>query len=59
MERDGLSHEDANLQVSDFLSEMALDISRGGDPFKWETLFVDEFSLEPDFFEDLVFALVQ
>jgi len=58
IERDGLSREDADLQVSAFFSEMALDISQGGDPFEWEHLFVDEFSLEPDFFEDLVFALV-
>jgi len=58
MERDELSHEDAELQVSAFFSEMALDLNQGGDPFEWETLFVDEFGLEPDFFEDLVFALV-
>ena len=58
IERNGLSREDADLQVSAFFSEMALDISQGGDPFEWEHLFVDEFSLEPDFFEDLVFALV-
>ena len=58
IERDGLSREDADLQVSAFFSEMTLDISQGSDPFEWETLFVDEFSLEPDFFEDLVFALV-
>lgn len=58
IERDGLSREDAELQVSAFFSEMALDISQGGDPFEWEHLFVDEFSLEPDYFEDLVFALV-
>ncbi len=58
MERDKLSHEDAELQVSAFFSEMALDLNQGGNPFDWETLFVDEFGLEPDFFEDLVFALV-
>jgi hypothetical protein len=58
MERDGLSHEDAELQVSAFSSEMALHLNQGGDPSEWETLFVDEFGLEPDFFEDLVLALV-
>ena len=58
MERDGLSHEDADLQVSAFFSEMALDLNQGGNPFEWETLFVDEFGLEPDFFEDLVLALI-
>ena len=58
MERDGLSHDDAELQVSAFFSEMALDINQGGSLFEWEELFTDEFSLEPDFFEDLAFALV-
>ena len=58
MERDGLSREDADLQVSAFFSEMALDISQGGDLFEWEELFTDEFGLEPDFFEDLALALV-
>lgn len=58
MERDGLSHDDAELQVSAFFSEMALDINQGGSLFEWEELFTDEFNLEPDFFEDLAFALV-
>ena len=58
MERDGLSHDDAELQVSAFFSEMALDTNQGGSLFQWEELFTDEFSLEPDFFEDLAFALV-
>ena len=58
MERDGLSHDDAELQVSAFFSEMALDINQGGSLFEWEELFTDEFGLEPDFFEDLAFALV-
>ncbi len=58
MERDGLSHEDAELQVSAFFSEMALDVNQGGSLWDWEDLFVDEFGLEPDFFEDLALALV-
>jgi len=58
MERDGLSREDADLQVSAFFSEMALDVNQGGDLFEWEDLFGDEFGLEPDFFEDLALALV-
>jgi hypothetical protein len=58
MERDGLSHDDAELQVTSFFSEMALDVNQGGDLFEWESLFSDEFGLEPDFFEDLAFALV-
>ena len=38
MERDGLSHEDAELQVSAFFSEMALDVNQGGSLFEWEEL---------------------
>ena len=29
----------------------------GGDPFEWENEFVQEFGLEPDYFEDFLFAL--
>ena len=58
MERDELSHEDAELQVTAFFSEMALDINQGGDLFDWEDIFTSEFGLEPDFFEDLALALV-
>lgn len=57
MERDGLSAEDAINQVSNFFNEMSEDLSMGGDPFEWEHAFTSEFSLEPDFFEDLVFAM--
>jgi hypothetical protein len=57
MERDGLSHEEAQDQVVAFNSEMALDISQGGSLWDWEDLFVDEFGLEPDFFEGLALAL--
>lgn len=58
MERDGLSHDDAELQVSAFFSEMALNVNQGGSLFEWEELFTDEFGLEPDFFEDLALQLV-
>ena len=57
MERDGLSREDAIHQTATFFREMSEDIATGGDPFEWEHTFTSEFSLEPDFFEDLIFAL--
>ena len=58
MERDGLSREDAIHQTATFFHQMSEDIGAGGDPFEWEDLFTSEFGLEPDFFEDLIFALV-
>ena len=57
MERDGLSREDAIHQTATFFREMSEDIATGGDPFEWEHTFTSEFSLEPDFFEDLIFSL--
>ena len=54
MNRDGLSREEAEDQVVAFNSEMWLDVGQGGSLFDWEEAFTDEFSLEPDFFEDLV-----
>ena len=57
MERDGLSREDAIHQTVTFFREMSEDIAMGGDPFEWEDTFTSEFSLEPDFFEDLIFSL--
>ena len=36
---------------------MQEDIVSGGDPFEWENEFVQEFGLEPDYFEDFLFAL--
>jgi len=36
---------------------MCEDIDAGGDPFRWENEFVEEFGLEPDFFEDFIFRL--
>lgn len=55
MDRDGLSREEAEDQVTAFTSEMWLDIGQGGDPSEWEHIFMSEFSLEPDFFELLIF----
>ena len=54
MNRDGLTHEEAESQVIAFSSEMWLDIGQGGSLLMWEEAFTDEFSLEPDFFEELV-----
>ena len=54
MVRDGLSHEEAQDQVAAFNSEMWADIGQGGRISKWEETFTDEFSLEPDFFLELV-----
>ena len=54
MERDGLSHEEAQDQVVAFNSEMWADVGQGGSLLEWEETFTDEFSLEPDFFLELV-----
>lgn len=54
MERDGLSHEEAQDQVVAFNSEMWADVGQGGSLLQWEEAFNDEFSLEPDFFFELV-----
>lgn len=57
MSRDGLTQAEAVKQVKDFFNSMREDISSGGDPFEWENEFVQEFGLEPDFFEDFIFSL--
>ena len=57
MSRDGLTKAEAVKQVKDFFNSMREDISSGGDPFEWENEFVQEFGLEPDFFEDFIFSL--
>jgi hypothetical protein len=54
MERDGLTRQEAEDQVTAFNSEMWLDVGQGGSLFEWEDSFSSEFGLEPDFFEDLV-----
>ena len=55
MSRDGLSKDEAIKMVKDFFAEMEKDVLNGGDPFEWENVFVQEFGLEPDYFEDFVF----
>ena len=57
MSRDGLSQAEAVKQVKDFFNAMREDINSGGDPFEWENEFVQEFGLEPDYFEDFIFSL--
>jgi len=57
MSRDGLSQAEAVKQVKDFFNAMREDIDSGGDPFEWENEFVQEFGLEPDYFEDFIFSL--
>ena len=57
MSRDGLTEAEAVRVVKSFYFEMKNDIESGGDPFQWENEFVQEFGLEPDYFEDFIFAL--
>ena len=57
MSRDGLTQAEAVKQVVTFFKSMQADISDGGDPFQWENDFVQEFGLEPDYFEDFLFRL--
>jgi hypothetical protein len=57
MSRDGLTQAEAVKQVVTFFKSMQADIVDGGDPFSWENDFVQEFGLEPDYFEDFIFRL--
>ena len=57
MSRDGLTQAEAVKQVVTFFKSMQADIVEGGDPFQWENDFVQEFGLEPDYFEDFLFRL--
>ncbi len=57
MSRDGLSQAEAVKQVVTFFKGMQSDIAEGGDPSEWENDFVQEFGLEPDYFEDFLFRL--
>ena len=57
MSRDGFTQAEAVNQVVNFFKRMQQDIREGGDPFEWENDFVQEFGLEPDYFEDFVFSL--
>ena len=57
MSRDGLTQAEAVNQVVTFFKSMQADIVGGGDPWQWENDFVQEFGLEPDYFEDFLFSL--
>jgi hypothetical protein len=36
---------------------MRADWEHGGDLSEWEHMFMDQFGLEPDYFEDFLFRL--
>jgi hypothetical protein len=58
MSRDGLSQAEAVDQVVGFFKTMQTDIlEHEGSPSEWENEFVQEFGLEPDYFEDFIFRL--
>ena len=57
MSRDGLTQEEAVKQVVRFFKDMKADWEAGGDLSEWEHIFMSEFGLEPDFFEDFIFRL--
>ena len=58
MSRDGLTQAQAVKQVVTFFKSMQNDIFEGGDPFQWENDFVQEFGLEPDYFEDFILRII-
>jgi|TARA_R110000824_G_scaffold669_11_gene4229 hypothetical protein len=58
MSRDGLTQAEAVYQVVGFFKMMETDIlEHEGSPSEWENEFVQEFGLEPDYFEDFIFRL--
>ena len=57
MSRDGLTQEEAVKQVVNFLKQCNRIWEAGGDLSEWEHIFMSEFGLEPDFFEDFIFRL--
>ena len=52
MQRDGLSKEEAEDEVNQFVKR----IHAGECPFQLEQDFQDDFGLEPDYFEELIFG---
>ena len=59
MSRDGLTQAEAVKLVVGFFNTMKTDIyDHGGSPAMWENQFVEEFGLEPDYFEDFLFRLM-
>ena len=58
MSRDGLSQAEAVMRVVGFFKMMETDIKEHeGSASEWENEFVEEFGLEPDYFEDFIFRL--
>ena len=57
MSRDGLTLAEAKAQLSAFCQDMESDLRDGGSPWDWEERFESEFTLEPDYFEDIIFAM--
>ena len=57
MSRDGLTFEEAKAQLVAFCKGMEEDLENGGSPWTWENEFVQEFGLEPDYFEDIIFSM--
>ena len=58
MSRDGLSQAEAVKRVVGFFKTMKADIQEfEGSPSDWENQFVEEFGLEPDYFEDFIFRV--
>ena len=55
--RDGLSKAEATEQVLTFLKSMTAGVEEGDSVSLWENQFVEEFGLEPDYFEDFAFRL--
>ncbi len=52
MKRDGITADEADTQINDARDEMFNQLSQGEMPFD---LMMDEFGLEPDYLEDLIF----
>ena len=57
MSRDGLTQAEAVKQVITFFKSMEAGVQEGDSVSLWENQFVDEFGLEPDYFEDFAFRL--
>ena len=58
MSRDGLTQAEAVMRVVGFFKMMEADIKEHeGSPSEWENQFVEEFGLEPDYFEDFIFRV--
>lgn len=55
--RDGLSKAEATEQVLTFFKSMTAGVEEGDSVSLWENQFVEEFGLEPDYFEDFAFRL--